>query len=152
MFLDGGDDAASSEPVVTDPAATDPPGTEPLASEPPPSSESPVETEPPVDGDSPVIEPPATEPARRREPADAAAALPAAYVDYESEVYADDAVWMCRGGAANDDICERDLDATAVFADGHDRTPTARAGDLIRSPTASTCTPQCRRTRRPTAI
>lgn len=43
--------------------------------------------------------------------------LPETYVDYESEVYADDARWLCKPGLP-DDVCARDLDATAVFADG----------------------------------
>ena len=43
--------------------------------------------------------------------------LPESYVGYESEVYADDAHWLCRPGLA-DDVCARDLDATAVLADG----------------------------------
>jgi hypothetical protein len=47
----------------------------------------------------------------------AGAALPAAYGGYESELYADDASWLCRPGAA-DDACAGDLDATAVAADG----------------------------------
>ena len=43
--------------------------------------------------------------------------LPAAYEGYESEIYADDANWLCRPGLA-DDACSGDLDATAVAADG----------------------------------
>jgi hypothetical protein len=45
------------------------------------------------------------------------AGLPAGYEGYESEIYADDANWMCRPGLA-DDACGGDLDATAVAADG----------------------------------
>ncbi|WP_420452222.1 DUF3089 domain-containing protein [Ilumatobacter sp.] len=45
------------------------------------------------------------------------APLPEGYDGYVSEVYADDSSWMCRPGLA-DDVCEGDLDATAVFADG----------------------------------
>jgi hypothetical protein len=44
-------------------------------------------------------------------------ALPAAYEGYESEVYADDANWLCRPGLA-DDACSGDLDTTAIAADG----------------------------------
>jgi hypothetical protein len=44
-------------------------------------------------------------------------ALPAGYEGYTSEVYADDAHWLCKPGIA-DDVCSRDLDATAVAADG----------------------------------
>jgi Protein of unknown function (DUF3089) len=45
------------------------------------------------------------------------AALPEDYVGYRSDTYADDAHWLCRPGL-DDDVCSRDLDATAVFADG----------------------------------
>ncbi len=44
-------------------------------------------------------------------------ALPAGYEGYASEVYADDAHWLCKPGIA-DDVCTRDLDTTAVAADG----------------------------------
>jgi Protein of unknown function (DUF3089) len=44
-------------------------------------------------------------------------ALPAAYAGHSSAVYADDANWLCKPGTA-DDVCSRDLDATAVAADG----------------------------------
>lgn len=44
-------------------------------------------------------------------------ALPAGYEGHTSEVYADDAHWLCKPGIA-DDVCSRDLDATAVAADG----------------------------------
>jgi hypothetical protein len=43
--------------------------------------------------------------------------LPESYEGYTSENYADDAHWLCKPGIA-DDVCSRDLDATAVFADG----------------------------------
>ncbi len=43
--------------------------------------------------------------------------LPAAYEGYESEIYADEAHWLCRPGI-DDDVCSGDLDATAVPADG----------------------------------
>jgi hypothetical protein len=46
-----------------------------------------------------------------------AAELPAGYEGYTSDIYADDANWMCKPGLA-DDVCSRDLDATAVAADG----------------------------------
>jgi len=44
-------------------------------------------------------------------------ALPDGYEGYTSEIYTDEARWLCRPGAA-DDVCARDLDATAVAADG----------------------------------
>jgi hypothetical protein len=47
----------------------------------------------------------------------AEAELPAGYEGYESELYADDANWLCRPDAP-DDVCAGDLDATAVNADG----------------------------------
>jgi hypothetical protein len=42
---------------------------------------------------------------------------PEDYVGYQSEIYADDANWLCKPDV-EDDVCSRDLDATAVFADG----------------------------------
>lgn len=45
------------------------------------------------------------------------AAAPSPYADYTSALYADDAAWLCRPGLA-DDVCHRDLDASAVAADG----------------------------------
>jgi len=46
-----------------------------------------------------------------------AAALPAGYEGYTSELYSDDANWLCKPGI-QDDVCSRDLDATSVSADG----------------------------------
>ena len=46
-----------------------------------------------------------------------AVALPAGYEGYTSELYADDANWLCKPGIA-DDVCSRDLDTTSVSADG----------------------------------
>ena len=46
-----------------------------------------------------------------------AAALPEGYEGYTSELYADDANWLCKPGK-QDDVCARDLDATSVAADG----------------------------------
>ena len=43
--------------------------------------------------------------------------LPAGYEGYTSEVYADDAHWLCKPGI-EDDVCSRDLDATSVAGDG----------------------------------
>ncbi len=43
--------------------------------------------------------------------------LPTGYAGYTSKVYADEAHWLCKPGLAND-VCSRDLDATAVAADG----------------------------------
>jgi hypothetical protein len=42
---------------------------------------------------------------------------PSPYEGYESEIYSVDANWLCKPGI-QDDVCSRDLDATAVFADG----------------------------------
>lgn len=39
------------------------------------------------------------------------------YAGYESRLYGGDANWLCKPGLA-DDVCSRDLDATAVAADG----------------------------------
>jgi hypothetical protein len=49
--------------------------------------------------------------------ADEADELPAGYADHQSDVYADDAHWLCKPGIAAD-VCGRDLDATVVLADG----------------------------------
>jgi hypothetical protein len=45
------------------------------------------------------------------------APLPEGYPGYVSSTYVDDAKWLCRPGRAND-VCSRNLDATAVNADG----------------------------------
>jgi Protein of unknown function (DUF3089) len=45
------------------------------------------------------------------------APLPEGYADYLSSNYVDEAKWLCRPGRAND-VCSRNLDATAVAADG----------------------------------
>jgi hypothetical protein len=45
------------------------------------------------------------------------AALPPGYAGHRSELYADDANWLCRPGEA-DDACSRPLDATVVHPDG----------------------------------
>ncbi len=45
------------------------------------------------------------------------APLPDGYPGYVSSNYVDDAKWLCRPGRAND-VCSRNLDATAVAADG----------------------------------
>ena len=141
-----GDDTASTEGTDGVAPATEPAGTgAPVGSE-TPEPESPVDTEPSADV-SPQTDPPATDPPALEppvsEPAEPVGGLPAAYVDYMSEVYVDDAVWLCRGGEASDDICERDLDATAVFADGtteprpHDRAPDPVADCFYVYPTVS---------------
>ena len=44
------------------------------------------------------------------------APVPAAYDGYSSEVYADPASWLCRPDV--DDVCDSDMDATVVAADG----------------------------------
>src|SRR5690606_6756078 len=62
----------------------------------------------------------ATEAAEGTEGTEEAAAeveLPAGYDGYTSEVYGDDAHWLCKPGI-DDDVCSRDLDATSVAADG----------------------------------
>jgi pimeloyl-ACP methyl ester carboxylesterase len=43
--------------------------------------------------------------------------LPAAYRDYHSDLYADDANWLCKPGI-DKNVCDRDLDATRVARDG----------------------------------
>jgi Protein of unknown function (DUF3089) len=43
--------------------------------------------------------------------------LPAAYRNYHSDLYADDANWLCKPGI-DKNVCERDLDATSVAGDG----------------------------------
>jgi hypothetical protein len=47
----------------------------------------------------------------------AGAEMPETYGGYSSELYADDANWLCKPGKA-DDVCSRDLTATVVNADG----------------------------------
>ncbi len=49
--------------------------------------------------------------------ADAASELPEGYEGFTSDQYADDANWLCKPGIV-DDVCSRDLDATAVAPDG----------------------------------
>jgi hypothetical protein len=46
-----------------------------------------------------------------------AAPLPQGYEGYRSDLYADEASWLCRPGR-DDDVCARDLDTTVVNADG----------------------------------
>jgi hypothetical protein len=46
------------------------------------------------------------------------AALPADYEGYASELYADEANWLCKPGKAGDVCTETNLDATVVEADG----------------------------------
>jgi hypothetical protein len=45
------------------------------------------------------------------------AQLPDGYAGYRSQLYADDAHWLCKPDLS-DDVCHRDLDATVVNADG----------------------------------
>jgi hypothetical protein len=47
-------------------------------------------------------------------------ALPNPYPGYRSAIYADRAHWVCRGDT--DDVCDHDLDATSVKANGKTRT------------------------------
>ena len=68
-----------------------------------------------------------------------AAELPAGYEGYTSDIYADDANWLCKPGIA-DDVCGRDLDATSVAADGTTEVVAARGGRGPGRSTASTCT------------
>jgi Protein of unknown function (DUF3089) len=69
-------------------------------------------------------------------------ALPAGYAGHSSAVYADDANWLCKPGIA-DDVCSRDLDATAVAADGtaevvaHEADPDAPVDCFYVYPTTS---------------
>lgn len=101
------DAPSGDEPVATESAPTAPPASAAPATE-VPGTEAP-ETDPPETDPSEGVEP--------EQPTPDPSALPAAYEGYASEIYADDAVWMCRGGIV-DDLCLNDLDATAVFADG----------------------------------
>ncbi|NNE74100.1 MAG: DUF3089 domain-containing protein [Acidimicrobiales bacterium] len=48
---------------------------------------------------------------------EAVAELPPEYIDHESEIYGDETVWLCLPGGA-DDVCDRELDTTIVYADG----------------------------------
>jgi hypothetical protein len=72
----------------------------------------------------------------------AAPELPAGYEGYASEVYADGAHWLCKPGLT-DDVCSRDLDATAVAADGtaevivHEADPDAPVDCFYVYPTTS---------------
>jgi len=50
-------------------------------------------------------------------PTSAVAPLPEEYTNSSSELYTDDASWLCRPEKA-DDVCARDLDATVVHTDG----------------------------------
>jgi hypothetical protein len=43
--------------------------------------------------------------------------LPPGYEGYQSELYGDDANWLCKPGK-DEDVCSRDLDTTVVNADG----------------------------------
>lgn len=124
--------SAAGEPARTEPVATEPAATEPASTD-PPDTDPPVDTDPPATG-PPATDPPPTEPAATDAEviADSAVtALPVAYEGYVSEVYGDDAVWMCRGGVLADDLCLSDLDATAVLADG---TTEARPHDVATDP------------------
>jgi hypothetical protein len=72
-------------------------------------------------GDDSSPDPAAADPARDTSEATSTtapspAALPDGWEGYESDVYSDPAVWICRGDT--DDVCDRDLDATVVHADG----------------------------------
>jgi hypothetical protein len=68
--------------------------------------------------------------------------LPAGYEGYTGEVYADDAHWLCKPGLT-DDVCSRDLDATAVAAEGtaevvaHEADPDAPVDCFYVYPTTS---------------
>ncbi|HET6950221.1 MAG TPA: DUF3089 domain-containing protein, partial [Acidimicrobiales bacterium] len=68
--------------------------------------------------------------------------LPAGYEGYTSDVYADEAHWLCKPGL-DDDVCSRDLDATAVAADGtteqitHEADPDAPIDCFYVYPTTS---------------
>jgi hypothetical protein len=49
--------------------------------------------------------------------ADPDAPLPAGYANHQSELYGDDANWLCKP-SKRDDVCSRDLDTTVVNPDG----------------------------------
>ena len=87
--------ALTAVPVETEPLTTEPvvPGTEPPG------------VDNGRDSQSATTEPATSEPS--------VAPLPAGYANYVSEIYADDANWLCKPGMA-DDVCARDLDATIV--------------------------------------
>ena len=106
----------SDEPSATDPpsasATTGP--TEPVApttdpQDTPETTEDSTEPEP-VETTEPAPETTAPEPEPEPE-------LPDGYGGFASEIYADEANWVCLPGKA-DDACARDLDATIVHADG----------------------------------
>ena len=65
--------------------------------------------------------------------------LPAGYEGYTSEVYADDAHWLCKPGI-EDDVCSRDLDATPWPPTARSTSSSTKRPRTRRS-TASTCTP-----------
>jgi hypothetical protein len=56
------------------------------------------------------------------------AELPAGYDGYRSDLYAEDANWLCKPGKA-DDVCSRDLDTTVVNADGTTEVQTHQAAE-----------------------
>jgi hypothetical protein len=153
-------EGSTSGPASSEPPATEPPGNEPPATE-PPVTEPPVTEPPATDTADPALEveadeaDPTTPPQEAEAPEESADGgfdpdqfrLPDNYLDYQSDVYADDAVWLCRAGAGaatpGGDICERDLDATAVFADGsiearpHERASEPAADCFYVYPTTS---------------
>lgn len=103
----------TSDEASADPAASNATTITTVADEPPPET-----TDAPADTTTTLAETTTTEPAP--DPTTTIAEVdqvPAGYEGYVSEIYADDAVWLCRPGIA-DNICERDLDTTLVFADG----------------------------------
>jgi hypothetical protein len=115
--------AASCSGGSDEPAATDAPSTSP-ATEPtePAAPTTEPQLAPETTEDSPDSEPVATtEPAPETtapdpEP-DPEPELPDGYSGFVSEIYADQANWVCLPGKA-DDVCARDLDAKVVYADG----------------------------------
>ena len=102
-------DTADQVALTAVPVETEPDTTEPVV----------PATEPPGLDNGRDSQPDSTEPAPTEpsvaEPA--AASLPARYQGYVSEIYANEANWLCKPGIAND-VCARDLDATIVNADG----------------------------------
>src|SRR5829696_6478320 len=47
-----------------------------------------------------------------------ATALPVGYEGYTSDQYADGRNWLCHPADADENVCDRDLDATLVYPDG----------------------------------
>jgi hypothetical protein len=69
--------------------------------------------------DATAGDPPSSDTAPTSEPEGGSEAdVPDAYVGYTSEQYADGRNWLCHPADADENVCERDLDATLVAPDG----------------------------------